>query len=105
MLLPGYMLNLVLLNNWQKKFNLKKKIVSQKIRKKHWFQLYITTWVKEFQKWTKNVKISYFWAKLAVGAKNSLFWRFWPISGNLWPKLLYIVGISDFFLIFLDKKN
>ena len=73
--------------------------------KNHWFQRYITTWVKHFWKWAKNVKISYFWGKLAVWPKNSIFWHFWPISKILWPRLLYTVGISDFFLNFWDQKN
>ena len=73
--------------------------------KNHWFQRYITTYVKEFRKWAKNVQISYFGGKLAVWPKNSLFWCFWPISGILWPRLLYTVGISDFFLNFWDQKK
>ena len=73
--------------------------------KNHWFQRYITTWVKEFWKWAKNIKISYFWAKRPIWPKNSLFWRFWPISNNIWYRLLYTVGISDFFLNFWDQKK
>ena len=47
----------------------------------------------------------YFWPILAVWAKNSTFLRFWPISKNGWPRLLYTVGISDFFLNFWDQKK
>ena len=87
----------------------KKKILDQKIflksEKNHWFQRYITTWVKHFWKWVKNIKICYFWPKSAVYAKNSIFWRFWPISKNVWPRLLYTVGISDFFPNFWDQKK
>ena len=48
-------------------------LVSKNQKKKSLIPTVYNTWVKDFRKWAKNFKISYFWPKLAVWAKNSLF--------------------------------
>ena len=82
---------------------------SKKNQKKSLIPTIYNTWVKDFRKWSKNVKISYFWSTLAICTKNSLFWCFWPISWNLWPKcyiLLKSVIFSEFLRqIFFWLKN
>ena len=75
------------------RYQIQKKILdlkklSKKIRKKSLILTVYNTWVKDFRKWDKNVKISYFW----------------PISWNLWP-MCYIAWNQWFFTDFLKQKS
>ena len=49
-----------------------------------------------------GVGVCYFWPKLAVWAGSGVFWRFWPVSGDICPGLLCTVGVGDFFPVFWD---
>ena len=60
---------------------------------------------KRFQELSQKGKNkSLFCPKLAVWAKNSLFWCFWPNSRNLWPKCYIPLESVIFFWIFETKK-
>ena len=61
--------------------------------------------MKDFRKWAKNVKISYFLPKRPNWAKNGTFWCFWPISVNLWPICYTPLESVKFFWLFKTLKS
>ena len=53
----------------------------------------------------KKIKICHFWSKLPIWPKNGIFWRFWPISVNLWPICYTPLESVKFFWLFRTLKS